>query len=74
LKKKLPPKLAAKRKKLKSKVLSLLDRVEDSVLSLSVPVYTAERINVDTEYLILPTDFTEVSSRELGRYMNALVQ
>jgi hypothetical protein len=67
-------KLIKKRKKLKSKVQSLLDRVENSVSLLSVPVYTAECVNVDAEYIALPSDITGISSRELGRYMNALVQ
>jgi hypothetical protein len=63
-----------KKRELKPTVQSLLDRVEDSVSTFSVPIYTADRVNIDERYLVLPVDITDVTSRELGRYMNALTQ
>lgn len=53
-----------------------ISRVEEELTNEGVVFWDAElgNLNVDSEYLSLPYDITEVSSRELGKYLNAFTQ
>lgn len=54
---------------------SYLDRMESDLEKKGVVFFDAQtNLNIDGEHLELPTEITEVSSRELGEYLNAFTQ
>jgi hypothetical protein len=62
----------------RNKQQSLADRMEEELEKKEVkffnPSETNGGLNIDTEYLSLPSDVTGVPSQELGKYMNAFTQ
>lgn len=69
--KKINPKEVAKRKTLAEK---LTEDLEDKGVVFFTPTEHGGTLNIDTEYLSLPSDLTEVHSKELGQYLNTLTQ
>ena len=54
---------------------SYLDRMESELEKKGVVFFDAStKLNIDTEHLELPPEITEVTSRELGEYLNAFTQ
>lgn len=54
---------------------SYLDKVEDELTEKGVVFFDPDsNLNISDEYLILPSEITEVSSRRLGEYLNAFTQ
>jgi hypothetical protein len=54
---------------------SFLDSVEDDLKAQGVVFFDHETgLNIDEEYLELPREITEVTSRDLGEYLNAFTQ
>jgi hypothetical protein len=53
-----------------------MDKIEDSLTSEGVVFYDPhdETLNISEEYLTLPSEITDVPSRELGEYLNAFTQ
>lgn len=52
-----------------------LDSLEDDLSEKGVIFYTPDaNLNIDEEYLVLPREITEVTSRDLGEYLNAFTQ
>lgn len=53
----------------------LTDELEEQGATIFKPVeLTNGTLNIDNDYLSLPSDLTEVPSRELGKYLNAFTQ
>lgn len=60
---------------LKDKQASLADRLTEEIEELGVVLFEPEKnLNIDTDYVTLPRDITEVVSHELGQYLNAMTQ
>ena len=54
---------------------SYLDRMENDLSSKGVVFFDPEtNLNITSEYLELPPEITDVSSRDLGEYLNAFTQ
>lgn len=57
---------------------SLMDKLTDEIVEQGVTLFTPQdlggNLQIDTDYLSLPSDLTEVPSRELGKYLNAFTQ
>lgn len=54
---------------------SYLDKIEDSVTSLGVPIFEpGDLLNINSDYLSLPREVTELPSKVLGEYLNAYTQ
>ena len=54
---------------------SFLDSIEDDLSSQGVVFFDNETgLNINEEYLQLPREITEVTSRDLGEYLNAFTQ
>ena len=54
---------------------SFLDHIEDDLTKQGVVFFDTDTgLNIDNEYLELPREITEVSSRDLGEYLNAFTQ
>lgn len=57
---------------------NLMDKLTHELEEQGVPRFTPVDIggslNIDADYLSLPSDLTEVPSRELGKYLNAFTQ
>lgn len=54
---------------------SLCDTISDEMEDKGVELFKPESsLNISKEYLSLPAQITEVSSRELGEYLNAFTQ
>lgn len=54
---------------------SFLDSIEDDLSSRGVVFFDNETgLNINEEYLQLPREITEVTSRDLGEYLNAFTQ
>lgn len=54
---------------------SYLERIEEGLSKKGVVFFDADtNLNISAEYLELPPEITEVSSRELGEYLNAYTQ
>ena len=54
---------------------SYLDRMESELEKKGVVFFDAStKLNIDAEHLELPPEITEVTSRELGEYLNAFTQ
>lgn len=54
---------------------SYLDRMESELEKKGVVFFDAStKLNIDAEHLELPHEITEVTSRELGEYLNAFTQ
>ena len=52
-----------------------LASVEDDLAADGVPFFEPDiNLNIDADYLTLPSRITEVTSRELGEYLNAFTQ
>ena len=51
---------------------TLSDKIENSLKkdNIKIPEYE----DVDSAYLVLPKDITDISSKELGKYLNAFTQ
>ena len=54
---------------------SYLDRMENELEKKGVVFFDADtKLNITAEYLELPPEITEVTSRELGEFLNAFTQ
>ena len=53
---------------------SYLDKMEDSLADKGVVFFDDNNLNINTKYLELPSQITEIHSRELGEYLNAFTQ
>jgi len=54
---------------------SYLDKMEDSAKGKGVILFEPkENLNIDTNCLVLPLEITEISSKDLGEYLNAFTQ
>ena len=54
---------------------SYLDKMESSLEKEGVVFFdTTNSLNIDSNYLCLPEDITEVSPKELGKYLSAFTQ
>ena len=54
---------------------SYLNEITSEVEQMDVKFLTPnDGLSIDTDYLSLPADITNVTSKELGRYMNAFTQ
>lgn len=54
---------------------SYLDRMESELEKKGVVFFDADtKLNIDADHLELPPEITEVTSRELGEYLNAFTQ
>lgn len=51
-----------------------LDSIEPELLEKSVVFFDEDVLNIDRDYLVLPAHITEITSRELGEYLNAFTQ
>lgn len=53
-----------------------MTRMENSLSSKGVVFYDPldNNLNITSEFLILPSEITEVSSKDLGEYLNAITQ
>lgn len=77
------PKLAPQKKKVNPKEIlksrrSYCDGIHEELQSKGVDFFTPSEnggsLNIDTNYLTLPRNITEVSPRDLGEYLNAFTQ
>ena len=73
VKKKLSPKKILEQRK------SLADKLTDELHEEGVVQFVPTNmengtLNIDTDYLTIPSDLTEVPSRDLGKHLNALTQ
>ena len=57
---------------------ALMDRVTDELEEEGAIIFKPQELdgtlNIDTEYISIPHDLTEVHSRDLGNHLNALTQ
>lgn len=78
VKEKLNPLEILKRKRENMNKHSLVDvlteELKDMGVAPFVPSEMQGHLNIDTEYLDLPQDITDTTSRELGQYLNAFTQ
>lgn len=51
-----------------------LDNMEDSLKSKGVILFDEQYLNINLEYLSLPSEVTDIPSRDLGEYLNAYTQ
>lgn len=52
-----------------------LDKIENELVSQGVPFFEPNvNLNITDKYLILPSEITSVTSKELGEYLNAFTQ
>ena len=51
-----------------------VSRIENSLRKEGVPLFDDKYLNIDEGYLVLPREITEVTSKELGEYLNAFTQ
>ena len=53
-----------------------LDKIEDGLIEDSVPFFDPAlgTLSINDEYLVMPEEITEVSSKDLGEYLNAFTQ
>ena len=52
-----------------------LNNIEDELKSKGVVFFEAEKnLNINEDFLTLPAQITEVTSRELGEFLNAFTQ
>lgn len=67
---------AKKREKINPRKIqkSYLDKIEDELESSGVLFFDDKVVDINDEYLHLPRDLTEVTSRDLGEYLNAFTQ
>ena len=49
-------------------------RIENSLHKEGVTLFDEKYLNIDNEYLVLPREITEITSKELGEYLNAFTQ
>lgn len=50
------------------------NKMEESLSKSGVIFFDETNLNIDTDYMVLPHEITEVTGRELGEYLNALTQ
>ena len=50
------------------------DKLEAKEVNFFRPTEQGGTLNIDTDYLVLPQNITEVSNRDLGEYLNAFTQ
>jgi hypothetical protein len=53
---------------------SYLEKMEGELESRGVVFFDQNSLNIMGEYLVLPSEVTEISSKELGEYLNAFTQ
>ena len=57
---------------------ALMDRVTDELEEEGAIIFKPQELqgtlNIDTDYISIPQDLTEVHSRDLGNHLNALTQ
>lgn len=70
--------MVVKKKKINPMAIqkTYLEQMEESLAEQGVTFYSPENgtLNIDESLLPLPFDLTEVTSQELGRYLNVLTQ
>ncbi len=49
-------------------------RIERSLKKEGVILFENDYLNIDDDYLMLPREITEITSKELGEYLNAFTQ
>lgn len=58
-----------------AKERNLADSISENFEEKGVKFFSPNSsLNIDTDYLTLPADLTEIESKELGRYLNAFTQ
>jgi hypothetical protein len=63
------------KKVVKERQKNLVDFISDSVKDKGVVIFTPDtNLNINNDYLTLPSQLSEVKSRELGDYLNAFTQ
>lgn len=50
------------------------NKVEERLSKSGVVFFDEKNLNIDTDFMILPREITEVQGRDLGEYLNALTQ
>lgn len=67
---------ASKGEKLDPKSIrkSYIESMEASLEKQGVVFFDESHLNINSDYLTLPSEITEVSSKELGEYLSALTQ
>lgn len=70
------PQVDTKSEKIDPKAIrkSFLDSIEESLESKGVVFFDEKRLNIAEDLLTLPAEITEVTSKELGEYLNAFTQ
>lgn len=53
---------------------SYLDKMEDNLQKKGVVFFDETNLHINSEFLELPAEITEVPSRDLGEYLNAFTQ
>lgn len=53
---------------------SYLEKIEGSLAKHGAVFFDESKLNIATDYLTLPAEITDVSSKELGEYLNAFTQ
>lgn len=53
---------------------SYLEKIESSLEKNGAVFFDEKRLNIKGDYLVLPSEITEVPSKELGEYLNAFTQ
>ena len=66
----------AKTEKINPRVIQkqYANKMEESLSKSGVIFFDETNLNIDTDYMVLPREITEVTGRELGEYLNALTQ
>ena len=67
---------AEKREKINPKELQkqYANKMEESLSKSGVVFFDENNLNIDTDFMVLPREITEVTGRDLGEYLNALTQ
>ena len=65
-----------KREKINPKELQkqYANKVEERLSKSGVVFFDEDNLNIDTDFMVLPREITEVPGRDLGEYLNALTQ
>ena len=53
---------------------SYLEKIESSLEKKGAVFFDESRLNITEDYLTLPAEITDISSKELGEYLNAFTQ
>ena len=71
-----PTKATPKGNKIDPKAIqkSYLDQIESSLEKKGAVFFDEKKLNINTDFLVLPADITDVMSKDLGEYLNAFTQ